>query len=123
MLCRMATLSMDLRRRVVATMGGGASAAEAARRFGVDPTTARRWRRRAEAGEPTPRRVGARRVPTKLTPADLALLASEVDARPGVTLRELAARLGSRVAESTVCRALRRPGYRHKKSRWRPASS
>ncbi len=79
--------------------------------------------RRAASGEPTPRRVGARAVPTKLTPADLALLASEVDARPGVTLRELAARLGSRVAESTVCRALRRPGYRHKKSRWRPASN
>ena len=119
----MSVYSIDLRGKLMAAVGRGASAAEAVRRFGVDPTTARRWRRRAEAGEPLPRRVGARRVPTKLTAADLALLASEVDARPGVTLRELAARLGARVAESTVCRALRRLGYRHEKSRWRPASS
>ncbi len=114
---------MDLRGRVMAAVGRGASAAGAAARFDVHPTTVRRWRRDAAAGRHAPARPGARRVPTKLTPADLALLASAVDARPGVTLRELAARLGSRVAESTVCRALRRPGYRHKKSRWRPASS
>ena len=103
---------------MLAAMDRGESAEAAARRFEVHPTTARKWPRLAAAGQTAPRKVGAKRIPTKLTPQDMTLLEREVTRRPGVTLRELMGMVSVRVAESTICRALVRLGYRYKKRVW-----
>ena len=112
----MSVYSMDLRRKVVAASG---TLAEVGRRFGVDPRTVRAWRRLDADGRLGPRRGGNPGTHPRLGGDGLALLRREVEARPGVTLRELADLLGRRVAESTVCRALLKLGYRHKKRAWR----
>lgn len=122
MMAWMKAYSMDLRRKVVAAMSAGETAAAAGRRFDVDPTTAGDWRRRAAAGRLEP---GVGRPPrhVKLTDEDLAAMRAEVDARPGVTARELAAMLGEKVVQSTICRALIKMGLRLKKKPCPPASS
>lgn len=118
MLSGMSVYSIDLRRKVMAALAHGGSLPATAQRFDVHPTTVRRWRRQAAAGQLEPRRGGAPPTPTKLTPQDLLLLERQVQARPGVTLRELAGMVSVAVAESTICRALKKLGYRYKKSRW-----
>jgi transposase len=105
-------------------MERGQPPGEAAERFEVHPATARRWRREAAAGVEAPRVGGATGRHTKLTEADLLAMRAAVNAKPGVTARELAARvLGGRVVESTVCRAMKKMGLRLKKRPWPPASS
>lgn len=118
----MAAISMDLRVRVMRQVNDGQRIEDVAERYELHPTTVRRWRRQAAAGQHAPRKGGAPPIPTKLTAGDLALLEREVQQRPGVTLRELVGMVSVAVAESTVCRALKRLGYRYKKSRWSPAS-
>ena len=117
----MRAYSMDIRQKVVKAMASGESASSAARRFDVDPTTACDWRRRAAEGRLEPG-VGRRRGHAKLTGDDLARMRRAVEERPGVTAMELAALLGNKVVESTICRALRKMGLRLKKSRSSPGS-
>ena len=103
-------------------MARGESAESVARRFAIHPTTAGKWRRLAAAGRTTPQKVGAKPVPTKLTDADIELLEREVTRQPGITLKQLMGLLSVSVAQSTVCRTLRRLGFRYKKRVWQPAS-
>lgn len=110
------TYSMDLRERAVAAIEGGQAIAVVARRFGVQRSTVRAWRDRAASGDLTPAKPGPKS-PTKLTPADEQRLAEHVAANPGITLRELRGKLSVKVAESTVCRTLRRMNLSFKKSR------
>ena len=122
MLVFMSAISMDLRRRVMRVVNEGGRVEDVAERFQLHPTTIRRWRRQAAVGQHEPRRGGAPPIPTKLTPGDLALLERQVQQRPGVTLRELAGMVSVAVAESTICRALKKLGYRYKKRHWSPVS-
>ena len=119
----MSVYSMDLRRRAVAAMERGERPEDVGVRLEVHVTTLRKWRRRAEAGRLAPDRCGAKATPVKLTAADLEAMEREVKKRPGVTLLELTKLIGNKVVESTVCRAMRRLGYRYKKSRWWPESN
>ena len=109
------TYSMDLRERVVAAADAGEAIAVIARRFNVARPTVRDWRDRARrgglsAGVPGPKG------PVKLTEDDDRLMCEQVAARPGITAMELIPMLSVEVAECTVCRRLRRPGLRFKKS-------
>lgn len=112
----MSVYGMDLRKKIVAALGRGETVASVARRFEVDQKTVRSYRRRAAEGTLSPRPAG-RRGPVKLTAADLQTLRDELAAEPGLTLRQLQAKLSVPVAESTVCRTLRKLGLTLKKSR------
>ena len=55
-------LSMDLRERVLACIGGGVSGRQAAERFGVSAASVSRWRtREREQGDAQPRAQGGDR--------------------------------------------------------------
>lgn len=112
----MSVYGLDLRRKIVAALEQGHPVASVARRFDVDQKTVRAYRRRAAAGDLAPGTPGPKQ-PTKLTDADLRLMREHVAANPGVTLRELRGMLSVHVAESTVCRALKRLNLSFKKSR------
>lgn len=113
---------MDLRRKVVAALGSGENVATVARRFAVDPKTARAWRRRHAAGRLEPDRGGNPGTPRSMSPEQVGAMRREVDARPGITLREPIDESGPKVAESTACRRLIKLGHRYKKRRWRRGS-
>ena len=108
--------SMDLRRRVIALLERGESAAGVARLLEIHERTVRELRDRHAAGRLAPDKPGPRG-PVKLTPQDLDTLRHAVRRRPDATLRELAALLSVAVAESTVHRALARLGLSFKKRR------
>ena len=110
------TYSVDLRKRAVASVNDGVSIAETARRFGVQRSTVRDWCRRAKAGDLTPGKPGPTG-PVKLTAEDDRVLIDAVTQRPGVTAKEVMAKLSVTVVESTVCRAFKRLGLSRKKSR------
>lgn len=115
--------SMDLREKVLAACDRGESVASVARRFEISEPTIRSFKRlRREQGRPTPRRTGPKG-PIKLTPADHQALRAAVAQRPGATLLELRGVLHVEVAESTVCRTLKKLGLSLKKSRSSPPSS
>jgi transposase len=114
-----APISMDLRLRIVRAIERGSSIRAAARRFAVSPSAAIKLmqRVRATGSSATPARCGGHRRPL-LAPheADLRRL---VTATPDLTLVELQAalqqRCGLRPGLSTIHKALRRIGLRHKK--------
>jgi transposase len=115
-----ASLSGDLRGRIVAAVVGGGSIRQAAARFAVSPSAAVKLMRRVrETGSAAPSRVGGHRAP--LPGPHEAFLRSLLAAKPGVTLREMRAELRLRGVEvaalSTIHRALARMGLRHKRSR------
>ena len=107
-------LSDDLRRRVVTAVDDGMSRREAARRFGIAPSTAIKWvwawrltgsyRPRPQGGDRRSQRIEAR------AETVLAL----VEETPDMTLAEIAAHLesehGLRVSQSTVWRFFHRRG-------------
>ena len=107
-------LSDDLRRRVVTAVDDGMSRREAARRFGIAPSTAIKWvwawcltgscRPRPQGGDNRSHRIEAR------AETVLAL----VEETPDMTLAEIAAHLesehGVRVSQSTVWRFFHRRG-------------
>ena len=113
-------LSDDLRRRVAAAVDDGMSRREAARRFGIAPSTAIKWvwawrltgsyRPRAQGGDRRSQRIEAR------AETVLALL----EETPDMTLAEIAAHLesehGLRVSQSTVWRFFLRRGITFKKT-------
>jgi len=108
--------SMDIRRRVVSALERGESAASIACRLEIGQRTVYDLRQRHAAGRLAPDKTGPQG-PTKLTEADHQTLVRAVAQRPGITLRELASLMSVPVAESTVCRALRRLKVSFKKSR------
>ena len=116
-------LSNDLRARVIDAVDGGMSRRAAAARFGVAVSTAIKWVRRwrdtgsykahPQGGDKRSHRIEAHR-------AEILAL---IEARPDITLAEIAdhlkARHGLGVAPSTVWRLLDRHGVTFKKNRAR----
>ena len=118
------TLSIDLRRRVVAAvMEDGMSRRGAAKRFGIAPSTAIKWVdawRRTGSYRPG-RRGGDRR--SRRIEARAAAVLALIEETPDMTLAEIAAHLedahGLRVSQSTVWRFFHRRGVTFKKNRAR----
>src|SRR3954463_16596752 len=107
--------SADLRGRVLAAVGAGATPEAAARRFAVGRSTAYRWPREARVdGRRTAKRVGGGPKPRITGEAEAALLGLLREANH-LTLAEcrdrLAERPGVRVHPWTVGLALRRCGW------------
>ena len=112
--------SMDLRERIVAQVASGGSRRGAAKRFGVSDSCAIKLVARVErTGSAEPARQGRPPGGGKLA-AHMAFLIEEVEARPDITLPELAARLeaerGVKVAAPSLSRALSAAGFSYKKS-------
>ncbi len=113
-------LSVDLRDRVVAAIGGGLSRRQAAVRFGVSAASAVRWQQlAAQHGTPKPQQQGGDRRSGKIEAyADLILSAYET--MPDITLAELQALLadrGTQFALGTIWRFFDRRGITRKKRR------
>lgn len=122
-----APLSLDLRRRFEALILSGLNGAEAARRLMLSPATGARLGRKVREGASlAPRKCGRPLGWGKLGPHK-ALLAAWIDQDPDITLAELCGALlaaeAVAVSQGALCRALRRMGYRVKKSRWSRMSS
>lgn len=112
--------SGDLRERVVAAVAGGASRRAAAERYCVSASSAIRWvDRAAREGSAAPRKQGR---PSGKGPLvdHLDFVVAEVEARPDITMPELAERLsaerGVRAAWASLSRLLCRAGFTYKKT-------
>ena len=110
------TYSMDYRQRAVQDVELGDCVAAVARRLKVNAQTIHNWVARNQQGQLKSLKPGPRK-PTKLTEEDETLLGRMIAERPGITAKELMPMLSVSVVESTVCRALKRLGFRLKKSR------
>lgn len=117
----MKAYSVDLRQRIVATVRGGMSKAQAARTFGVGDTSVKRYVNLAERGDSLePGKAPGKQ--SKLGHGGINLLEEDLHARPAAShdsraelLHEL---VGIRVSRATICRTIRRMGYSRKKDRW-----
>ncbi|WP_238272870.1 helix-turn-helix domain-containing protein, partial [Methylobacterium cerastii] len=112
-------LSVDLRERVVAAVEEGASRRQAAKRFGVSPTSAIRWYESfAQEGRIAPKPMGGdQRSQTIEAQADL--IVSTYEAKPEIFLTELQEKLakrGLRVGVSSLSRFFKRHGITRKKT-------
>ncbi len=118
-------LSVDLRERVVAAVGAGASCRAAASRFGVSASSAIRWCALArKAGSVVPGPLGGDRRSTHIE-AHAALVLALVDQKPDTTLKEIRAelaRLGVAAGIGTLWRFFDRRRMTWKKSRRMPRS-
>jgi transposase len=111
--------SLDLRVRVVAFVEAGHSCRAAARHFGVSDSFAiELMRHQAQSGSPAPARQGRPRGRGKLAPHET-FLVQTVEAKPDLTMPELAARLlskhGVQVDPATLSRFLCRRGFTDQK--------
>ena len=114
------SLSVDLRRRVVAAVESGMSRRQAAARFGVGVSSAIRWVSQWRlTGDLSPKPRGGRR-PGRIEDHG-ALIMAWVEAAPDLTLQEIAARLeeavGYRPPPSVVHGFFKRRGITRKKRR------
>lgn len=106
--------SVDLRERSLAAMTAGMSMTEAARIFAVSRSTLSRWRQRQQTtGSLHPGQSSGR--PRRLTPAHEAVLLTQLQAQPDLTLAELCAAAPVRVSATTMSRTVRRLGVTRKK--------
>jgi len=113
--------STDLRRRVVEFVGQGHSRREAANHFSVSASFAvKLLALHAQSGSVAPRRQGRPPGQGKLL-AHRDYLTRQVDAKPDMTMPELAAKLaaerGVRARPSSLSRILTRAGFTFKKKR------
>jgi transposase len=110
--------SLDLRVRVVAFVEAGHSCRAAARHFGVSDSFAIKLLQRT-SGSPIPARQGRPPGRRRLSPYE-AFLIQTVEAKPDITMPELAARLleehGVVAAPAALSRLLCRHGFTYKKS-------
>jgi transposase len=114
-----APMSLDLRQRIVRAVEQGSSIRAAARRFAVSPSAAIKLMQRVRTtGSPAPARYGGHRRP--LLEPHRTELKRLVEVTPDLTLAELKTELerrwGVTAGLSTIHKALRRLGLRHKKS-------
>ena len=111
-------LSKNLRLRVLKAAGDGASARQAAARFGVGVSGAIRWIARAKIGEKTPRAQGRRRGSSLDGYADFII--GMIEERKDITLNEMVERLDGersmRIGRSALSDWLRTYGWTFKKS-------
>lgn len=112
--------SLDLRERVAAFVEAGHSRRASARQFGVSESCAiKLLRRKAECGSLEPGPQGRRPGTGKLAPFE-AFLIAQVEAKPDITMPELAERLaaehGIEADPSSLSRMLCRHGFTYKKS-------
>ena len=112
--------SLDLRGRVADFVEAGHSCRAAARHFGVSDSCAIKLvRRTRETGSPAPARQGRPPGRGKLVPYETFLIQT-VEARPAITMPELAARLleehGIVAAPAMLSRFLCRRGFTYKKA-------
>jgi transposase len=112
--------SRDLRERVAEAVSDGMSRRAAARRFGVSDRTSIRWAdRAAKEGAPNLRRQGRPRGKGPLSD-HLNFLIAAAEAKPDMTLEELAALLlsvhGVRAHSASISRLLCRAGFTYKKT-------
>lgn len=112
--------SVDLRERILAHVAGGGSRRGAARQFSVSDSCAVKLVARAGAtGSVEPARQGRPPGGGKLA-AHRAFLIDQVEARPDITMPELAVRLeaerGVRASPASLSRVLCAAGFTYKKS-------
>lgn len=114
--------STDLRGRVIAAVEAGESRRAAAARFGVSPSAAVKWTKRARlTGSVEPKPMGGRRL-FALAPHRVWVLSRLAD-KPDLTLRALVLELadqGVKISDYAVWNFLRREGVTFKK---KPARS
>jgi transposase len=113
-------LSTDLRERIVADVNGGNTRRGAAARFGVAASTAVRLKARYdETGSVVPARMGRPEGSGKLGD-HRDFIIGQVEARPDITMPELAAALlvdcGLAVDPSNLSKFLCKAGYSYKKN-------
>ena len=106
---------MDLRRRVLQDAAAGLSSKQLAERYHVS----RAWvdalkQRQRETGDPGPRKQTRWRTP--MLHAQAAQLDALIRDQPDRTLAELKEALATAASLPTMCRAVRRLGYRLKKN-------
>src|SRR5215213_454105 len=122
----MSGYSVNLRKRIVSSVGGGMSKAQAARTFSVSLSSVKRYVQKAQRGESLvpKKRPG---VAAKLDDSAMRLLEEDLRERPFVSLREhceyIGAMTGLSVSRSTMCRAIARLGPTRKKGGERPPST
>ena len=116
--------SLDLRDRIVGSVGEGHSARSAARHFGVSASSAiklvRRWR---ETGSYAPGQVGGQKK-RKLAGHE-AWVHAVMTREPDITLselRDLLAAKGIAISRQSINDTLQALGYRYKKNRARGAT-
>ena len=117
-------LSVDLRKRVVDAVDGGASRRGAAERFGVSASSAMRWKKRErETGSVAPKALGGDRRSARIE-AHAQWLKGFVKDNHDATLEEIGLALqeetGVTVAVSTLWRFFDRHAITLKKSRRMP---
>jgi len=119
----MSGYSVDLRKRIVSSVGGGMSKAQAARTFSVSLSSVKRYVKKAQRGESLvpKKRPG---FAAKLDDSAMRLLEEDLRERPFVSLRErceyIQAMTGLSVSRSTMCRTIARIGPTRKKGGDRP---
>ena len=118
-------LSVDLRERVVAAVGEGASCHRAAARFGVGVSSARRWSERyREEGQVAPKLSGGERTSQRIE-AHADRILSVCEAPPPMFLREWRDRRaepGVQTSTSGLSRFFQRHRITGKKGRSTPLS-
>jgi transposase len=112
-------IPIEMRKKMVAAVERGEAVNAVARRFEVTPQGLRKLLRTVRSrGDLTPRTPGPKK-PIKLTPQDDAKMLELIEREPGITLNAIRAQLsattGTVVAESTVCRRLKKLGVSLKK--------
>ena len=114
----MKAYSKDLRQKIVDSVRRGMFKAEAARTFGVEISTVKRYCTKAQRGEPLePGKAPGKR--PKMDERGRKFLEEDLKERPFVTFRErcdyVEAISGVSVSRSTMCRAISRMGSTRKK--------
>jgi transposase len=114
----MSGYSVDLRRRIVSSVEGGMSKAQAARTFSVSLSSAKRYADKASRGESLTPKKSPGSAP-KLDDRAIKLLEEDLEERPFATLRDrcdyMEVVTGLCVSRSTMCRAIARIGTTRKK--------
>jgi len=109
-------IPIEMRKKMLAAVERGEPVRRVARRFEVTERGLHKLMKRVrERGSLEPAKPGPKG-PTKLTPADDAKMLEMIERDPGVTLNAIRAQLSVEVAESTVCRRLKKLGVSLKKN-------
>jgi transposase len=112
-------LSMDIRKKVMKAIEGGASRRKAATRFDIGPATAVRWAKRAlTTGDVAPLKMGGDRRSQRIE-AHADFLLAQIEEKPDMTIMELREKIRERhglgFGYGTVWRFLARHGITRKK--------